>query len=92
MLLSGLHELQIAEAFEQSPGLCVPHLMQALALEKESAAREYLVEKHRRAFSVLLGELEEFCRKRDYRYSHETYGKESDAWIRTVKMLLGGVL
>jgi hypothetical protein len=36
-----------------------------------------------------VGELEEFCRKHDYRYSHTPWGAEADAWLRASECLAG---
>jgi len=43
----------------------------------------------RKKISQLVGELREFIRKHDYRYSEEPFGKERDAWIRAVEKLNG---
>jgi hypothetical protein len=37
----------------------------------------------------LVGELEEFMRKQDYRSSDEQPGKEQDAWIRAIEKIVG---
>jgi hypothetical protein len=33
--------------------------------------------------------LEEFCRKHDYRFSHASWGSESDSWVRAIELLAG---
>jgi hypothetical protein len=37
----------------------------------------------------LHGELGEFIRKQDYRFAHEAYGSEADAWQRAIALLVG---
>ena len=51
-------------------GLCWLHLRQALAASPASG-RTLLLTLHRQAWEELAGHLDEFIRKRDYRYSHE---------------------
>jgi Family of unknown function (DUF6062) len=40
-------------------------------------------------YTRLVSELEEFCRKHDYRFARETWGAESDAWQRAIEILTG---
>jgi hypothetical protein len=88
-LLAVLHDSRIRQALEQSPGLCIPHLLKALVAENEPSIHQYLIDLHCCKFALLMNELREFCRKHDFRYSHEEYGKEADSWRRAVEMLLG---
>ena len=37
----------------------------------------------------MVGELEEIQRKHDYRFSNEDFGKEGDAWIRSIEKMVG---
>ena len=56
----------------EAGGLCWLHLRQALAAPPANArTRTLLVALHRQAWEELAGHLDEFIRKRDYRYSHE---------------------
>lgn len=87
--LEGLAESEIKAAFESSPGLCIPHFFIISEAAKETATRQYLQDMERKSLEMLLQELQEFCRKHDYRYSDEPYGKESDSWIRAIKKLTG---
>jgi hypothetical protein len=75
--------------YKNSLGLCLPHL--ALVLKK---CRSVKLSKELMAievpkFSVLGGELKEFIRKHDYRYSKEKFGKEGDSWIRAIEKIMG---
>jgi hypothetical protein len=37
----------------------------------------------------LAGELGEFIRKNDYRFSAENVGKEKDSWLRAIELVSG---
>lgn len=88
--LEGLAEPEIKAAFESSPGLCMPHFFIVSGAAKETAIRQCLQDMERQSLEILLHELQEFCRKHDYRYSDEPYGTESDSWIRAINKLTGG--
>lgn len=88
-LLAGLRDSKMRQALEQGPGLCIPHLLKALVVENQPSIHQYLIDLHCSKFALLMNELREFCRKHDFRYSHEEYGKEADSWRRVVEMLLG---
>jgi hypothetical protein len=76
-------------AFNACSGLCVPHLLFVLGATLDHDVRQYIVETHRTKYSALLRELEEFCRKHNYRHDGEGFGKEGDSWERAVNMIVG---
>jgi len=39
--------------------------------------------------TALSTELKEYRRKHNYRYAHEPYGAEKDAWIRAIELFVG---
>lgn len=90
-LLEGLSQDEMRSAFEGCPGLCVPHLMFILDGMTNQEMRAYLIEIHKAKYGALLHELQEFCRKHDYRHSGEGFGKEGDSWRRAVKLVVGEV-
>ena len=55
----------------EAGGLCWLHLRQTLAATANARTRTLLLTLHRQAWEELAGHLDEFIRKRDYRYSHE---------------------
>ncbi|MBN1269398.1 MAG: hypothetical protein JXB04_07415 [Kiritimatiellae bacterium] len=89
-LLSGLSQEEMRSAFDASAGLCVPHLLHLLDAVTDQGTRAYLIETHRVKYGRLLRELEEFCRKHDYRHAGEGFGREGDSWRRAVRMMVGG--
>lgn len=90
-LLSALNQDEMRSAFDASAGLCVPHLLNLLEAVDHKETWAYLVETHRAKYGALAHELEEFCRKHDYRYSKEGLGPERDSWERAVRMVVGEI-
>jgi len=88
-LAKGLEHEEMRNAFKSSPGLCTPHFLLAARSTQSEAVLSFLVETERSKFSELLQELETLCRKHDYRYSHEGFGREADSWLRAARMMAG---
>jgi hypothetical protein len=88
-LLTALSDETSRGAYEQSSGLCMPHFALVLNSTSDSKIRQCLLETQRKVLSDLLAQMEEFCRKHDYRFSNETFGKERDSWIRAIDMMAG---
>ncbi len=89
VLLEGLADAEMRGAFEAGPGLCVPHFLFALDKTPDAGRRQGLIQAQEKRFKEMLADLEEFCRKHDYRFRKEGFGKEGDSWIRAVRMLTG---
>lgn len=88
-LVGSLGEERFHSALEASPGLCVPHFVSALDLARDQSTREQLIAFEETRLRELEHDLEEFCRKNDYRFRDEGFGKESDSWLRAVRMMVG---
>ena len=89
VLIKELENAEMTDALQASEGLCLPHLRAALEHVKNSSACEILLTMHRAKLEQLGAELAEFIRKNDYRLIGQGFGKEGDAWLRTVAMLVG---
>lgn len=89
ILVEWLDDPEMRSAIEQSPGLCVPHLLLVIGQIKDPAIRDDFLALHIEKFSGLAAEMTEFSRKFDYRFSGEGFGEEKDSWIRAVKMMVG---
>lgn len=94
--LSYLHELvvwfddsELRTAFDNSFGLCLPHLDLLIACHPHEANLPALIEAERRKCEALLAELGEYLRKLDYQYSNESKGPEQDSWRRVVELCVG---
>ena len=88
-VLNFLHDTEFARRFENSAGLCVIHTMRVVDRHGSHRNLRALIAVQRGKYAHLAGELEEFCRKHDYRFSHESWGAESDSWLRAIEFLVG---
>ena len=91
VLMEELKTDEMRNALQASDGLCLPHLR--LALEKvktiDAPAAETLLGLQREKLERLRAELAEFIRKNDYQAIQEGFGKEGDAWLRAIAMIVG---
>jgi hypothetical protein len=75
--------------YKSSFGLCLPHISVALKKCRNKKSSKELIEIEAPKLSDLIGELKEFMRKHDYRFSNEKFGKEGDSWIRAIEKFIG---
>ena len=88
-LIKGLETPEFINALRASQGLCLPHLRQALEKIPEVAADEKLLLIQREKLDELKVELEEFIRRNDYRNFQSGFGREGDAWLRAIALVVG---
>lgn len=87
-LLAHLEQPDLAQAYLDAGGLCLPHLAAVLAAADVGQAR--MLQKWQLAvYRGLHGQLAEFIRKHDHRYRSEPFGEERDSWTRAVASLAG---
>ena len=89
VLIEGMESPEMIQALRTSEGLCLPHLRLALEHTKNGPVREQLTTIHREKLVSLRTELEEFIRKNDYQAIKEGFGREGDAWLRAIGMIVG---
>jgi hypothetical protein len=90
LLLKDMAMQDVQQGLRDCGGLCLPHLRETL--QRPGAGRVYklLIEVHREAWGTLMGELDEFIRKNDYRFRHEPLtDAEADSWIRALDVIVG---
>lgn len=80
---------QLEAPYRQSAGLCLPHFKELLAETDSPQTAQTLLQAQMHIWERLDAELTEFIRKNDYRFQHEGFGAEKDAWIRGVEALAG---
>lgn len=80
---------RLQSALKASDGLCLPHLRRALEISKSQTTPDFLLQQAGEKLSVLIGELNEFIRKNDYRFTGEGMGKEGDSWRRILAWMAG---
>jgi Family of unknown function (DUF6062) len=88
-LIAGLADAETNSAFQQSSGLCVPHLRLALRTAANPEVYEQLRTGQAAIWQRLLDELDEFIRKQDHRFTREPSGTESDSWRRAIDLVSG---
>jgi hypothetical protein len=77
------------ESYESSAGLCFGHLDRVLLAMRDPEGGRLLIAAHRQIIGRMLGELDEFQRKNDYRFSSEPMYEEADSWQRAVELVNG---
>ena len=87
ILLKGLAETEMRDAYAECPGLCVRHFLAVFEKARTPDQRHFLLTIQQEKLTDLLRDLDEFCRKHDYRFSHERFGKEKDCCSRAVRLL-----
>lgn len=80
---------KLRKDFSAKGVLCLNHLEKTLAQKMDPAGRKMLYETGKKALERLMKDLNEFLEKQDYHRSHESLGRERDAWIRAVRMVAG---
>ena len=88
ILLDNLTEERMQAAFEQSDGLCLPHLRLALARTRNQETFTHLIRVERKVFRELLDNLDEMIRRSDYRYM-DGLAQVGDAWIHAISHVAG---
>lgn len=89
VLLDDWHDAALSQAFSQSCGLCLPHTARLILLGDTHRQLAAVLAAQKVCFQALHDDLREFIRKQDYRFAHEPYGRESDAWRRAVMLMAG---
>jgi hypothetical protein len=90
LLLQDIEDPEVQAALEASGGLCLPHLRAVLGFKGAERAHDALMRTQRAAWQTLMGQLEEFIRKNDYRFRHEAMTpEEGTSWRRVLDVIVG---
>ncbi len=82
---------EIGRAARDSRGLCIPHLIQGIAVASAAEECERLLDIYLRGDDRLRNDLDGYLRKQDYRFRHEGLSEEeSTSWRRAVHRAIGG--
>jgi hypothetical protein len=80
----------IRRMYQGSDALCLPHLRLALEEVEEEASAVLLLQVQEQALARLSGNLKEYLRKHDYRYSHEPMSEaEGNSYLRATALFVG---
>ena len=88
-LLLNWDDGRLQRKFHDSAGLCLSHLRLTLARTRDPAQFEVLKAAHVAKWRDLIGELDEFIRKNDYRFADEEIGAEGTSWSRAIDLVSG---
>jgi Family of unknown function (DUF6062) len=88
-ILDFLGDEDFARRFEHSAPMCILHTTRVVETQNRHPQLRRLIGLQHRKYAQLVGELDELCRKHDYRFTHESWGAESDAWLRAIELLVG---
>lgn len=81
---------ELAKAYADSEGLCLPHFRHVLEQASPGKATEALMTAQQTVWQRLEQELSEFIRKNDYQYKGN-FGSERDSWLRVIEAISGAV-
>jgi hypothetical protein len=90
LLIAHLAEEKLYQAYAQGEGLCLEHLVRAIALTPNQEILDRLLQPQSKRYLRMLTDLDEFIRKRDHRFRGEKYGEEGDVWLRAMNAIVGG--
>jgi hypothetical protein len=88
-LLLNWDDERLQRKFRDSSGLCLSHLRLTLARTRGQTQFEALKALHLAKWRDLIGELDEFIRKQDYRFADEEIGAEGTSWSRAIDLVSG---
>jgi cytochrome c551/c552 len=74
---------------QESDGLCLPHLRQALVRVRDEGTYAALMEVQETIWERLVSQLDEVIRKSDYRFRHEAWGEERGSCKRSIASVAG---
>lgn len=89
-LLDGLKDQRFVEAWEQSEGLCLPHLVGIVRELKDPARLAVLVNRQKAIWSKLKDELGLYVLRYGASGNEEAMGEEALSWLRAIANLAGG--
>ncbi len=89
IFIEEFYEPEVHCAYKNSFGLCLPHLREVVNNCKQKKLVSLLLNIESAKMKELMRELKEIQRKHDYRFSHEGFGKEGNAWIRAIEKMVG---
>ena len=88
-LLDGLDESEFHARFQDSFGLCLPHLVLTVERERHHPGLPTLVQLQVQKLTAQRRKLHEIIRKFDYRFAAELIEEEGTEWRRTIELFVG---
>ncbi len=91
MMVAGLAKSDFLAAFQQSNGVCLPHLRRWLPLISDAHQLKQVVLHQQSVWASLKAELQLFIAKYGADWQGEPIGAEGDAWARAIISLAGNL-
>lgn len=88
-LLDHLVDPEFVNKLRKADPLCLAHLLDAVDVVPDAESFRTLRDVQIEHWEQLIAELNEFARKNDHRFQHESVGKEGTAWLRAVDAIAG---
>jgi len=88
-LLRWFDDAELQAKYRPSFGLCLPHLRCAQEIFAGDSQLTALLAAEHDKLHALQAELQEFDRKRDYRFADEPKGAEQTSWRRVIEKFVG---
>ena len=88
-LLLNWDDTLLQTKFRDSAGLCLSHLRLTLVRTRNADQFEAIRATHLTIWRDLIGELDEFIRKNDYRFADQEIGAEGTSWSRAIDLVSG---
>jgi hypothetical protein len=89
-LLKRLDDLEVSKRLGGDALLCFPHLLTAVEMSADPAIAGRVIQMHIVGYQNLIGHLNEFIRKHDYRFRSEGISSpEAESWTTALELLVG---
>jgi hypothetical protein len=79
----------LARAYDQSDGACLPHVRMLMAACSSEAGSRWLASRFHAHLAELAAHLELYMRKHQVEHSDEPMGAERDSWVRVIEQCAG---
>ena len=89
LILENIKEPSFNRLYKNSTGLCLKHLKLLIDMSYDPKITQEILDIEKNNISKIISELQEYQRKHDYRFSHETFGEEKDSWLRAIEKVVG---
>jgi hypothetical protein len=88
-LLEHLDDPEFVAKLREAAPLCLPHFRHAVEIVSGVDRFQTLRDIQTEQWEGLIAELDEFIRKNDHRFQHESVGQEGTAWLRALDAIAG---
>lgn len=84
-----MNEARFRQTFDESDGLCLPHLRTVLRRMSNPTHIQTLLEIQTRMWAELKAQVESFAAKQNYEHSDELTEAEGESWVQAIALMTG---